>query len=328
MNKNIETKIVSKEVSKSFFERKFLKTKEVMRAVDKVNLWIKKRETLGLVGESGCGKTTLGRIIVGLIKPTEGKVFFDGYDLYNCSEMERKKIKTKIGAVFQNPFSSLDPRMTIIDIVAEPMDVNHLASGEERIQRVEDLLKKVGLNSSHLYRYPHEFSGGQRQRIAIARALSTNPEFLLFDEPTSSLDVFMQARILDLISKLQEELGLTYLFISHDLSVIRNISTRVAVMYLGKIVELAPNDEIFTFPAHPYTRCLLSAVPRIDPARKGTRIKLKGGVPELNQKFPGCRFSSRCPEKVDICKKVEPQFIEISPGHWVACHIIEKRRQV
>jgi oligopeptide/dipeptide ABC transporter ATP-binding protein len=300
------------------------KTVGHIKAVDGINLKVNKGETLGIVGESGCGKSTVGRTIIRLYEPTDGKVIFNGKDISHLSESElRKDVRKSIQMIFQDPFASLNPRKTLRSIIREPLDTHHIYRGKERDEHVENLLEKVGLNASFINRYPHEFSGGQRQRIGIARTLALNPDMIIADEAVSALDVSIQAQIINLMEDLQEEFGLTYLFISHDLSVVRHISDRVGVMYLGKMMELASKKELYAEPLHPYTQALLSAVPV--PRKKGVmkreRIILKGELPSPSNPPTGCVFHTRCPAAFDLCKQVNPDFKEVKSNHFVACHL-------
>ena len=293
-----------------------------VKAVDNVSFTIARGETLGLVGESGCGKTTTGRAILQLYKPTEGDVIFDGTRLNDLDNSSMRAMRRQMQIIFQDPYGSLNPRMTCGDIVGEPLIVHKLTSGKgEYRDRVDELLQTVGLNPYMADRYPHEFSGGQRQRIGIARALAVNPSFIVCDEPVSALDVSIQAQVINLLEDLQEQFGLTYLFIAHDLSVVRHISDRVAVMYLGHIVEVADRNELYDNPLHPYTRALLSAVPIPDPIVEAERerIILTGDVPSPMNPPPGCVFHTRCPVMIDECQDESPELREVSPGHWVAC---------
>ncbi len=296
-----------------------------IKAVDGLTFDIHRGETLGMVGESGCGKTTTGRAILQLYRPTGGHVLFRGIDLAMQDAEELRRARRHMQMIFQDPYSSLNPQMKIGEIIARPLRVHGVANGAvEEKQRVTELMEKVGLNPSFRERYPHEFSGGQRQRIGIARALATSPDFIVCDEPISALDVSIQAQIVNLLEQLRDELGLTYLFIAHDLSMVRYISTRVAVMYLGKMMELTSSAELYENPLHPYTKALLSAIPIPDPPleRLRHRILLEGDVPSPANPPPGCRFSSRCPLATDHCRRVEPEFREAGEGHWVACHLV------
>jgi oligopeptide transport system ATP-binding protein len=294
-----------------------------IRALDGVSFQVYKGETLGLVGESGCGKSTTARTILRRYKPTGGEAFFHGVNLFELKGEELRKMRREMQMIFQDPYASLNPRMTVGDIIGEPMRVHHILEGKERLERVQDLLRMVGLSPYFVNRYPHEFSGGQRQRIGIARALAANPTFIICDEPISALDVSIQAQVVNLLENLQQELGLTYMFIAHDLSMVRHISTRVAVMYLGKIVELTDRDALYNTPQHPYTRSLLSAVPIPDPKieRKRKRIILTGDVPSPANPPSGCRFHTRCWMAIDRCKEEDPEFREMGATHWVACHL-------
>ncbi len=295
-----------------------------VRAVDDVSFDVKPGETLGLVGESGCGKTTLGRCLLRLIEPTSGEIYFEGEDITKIKREALRKLRRNMQIVFQDPQSSLDPRMTVKDIVAEPLVIFHIASGDEIRRRVAELLQIVGLNPEHSNRFPHEFSGGQRQRIGIARALALNPKLVILDEPTSSLDVSVQAQILNLLKKLQHEMGLTYIFISHNLSVVRHMSDRIAVMYVGKFFETSPKTELFEKPLNPYTRALLAAIPVADPKLKRERIILSGDVPSSIFPPSGCRFHPRCPIAEPICSQSEPDLKEYIPSHSSACHFADR----
>jgi oligopeptide transport system ATP-binding protein len=294
-----------------------------VQAVDGLSFNVYKGETLGLVGESGCGKSTTGRAILQLYKPTAGAVRFDGRDLTKLDGGDMRKMRRHLQMIFQDPYASLNPRMTVGSIISEPMQIHNLVAKNKRNERVQELLQTVGLNPYFANRYPHEFSGGQRQRIGVARALAADPDFIVADEPVSALDVSIQAQIINLLEELQEQFGLTYLFIAHDLSVVRHISDRVAVMYLGKIVELADRNSIYDDPLHPYTKALLSAVPVPDPVieKKRERIILTGDVPSPINPPSGCHFHTRCPYAMDVCKQIEPKFVDQGSGHFVACHL-------
>lgn len=294
-----------------------------IKAVDGLTFDIYKGETLGLVGESGCGKSTTGRSILQLHRPTHGEVRFEDSNLVTMKAEQLRQMRRRMQMIFQDPYASLNPRMTVGSIVSEPLEVHNLAKGQALQDRVQELLEIVGLNPYFINRYPHEFSGGQRQRIGIARALALNPDFIVCDEPISALDVSIQAQIINLLEDLQSEFGLTYLFIAHDLSVVRHISDRIAVMYLGKLAELTNSDELYEDPKHPYTQALLSAVPIPDPAieEQRQRIILQGDVPSPANPPKGCNFSTRCPKVFDPCYEIEPEFKEVSSGHWVACHL-------
>lgn len=297
----------------------FLTPRAYVKAVDGVSFKIKAGETLGLVGESGCGKTTVGRSILRLTSATSGEVLFDGQDVLKANSRELKALRRNMQIIFQDPYSSLDPRLQVAESVGLPLYVHGLTNTRQRKEIVLEMLEKVGLEAYHLKHYPHEFSGGQLQRIGIARALTLRPRFIVCDEPVSALDVSIEAQILNLLSDLQDELGLTYLFIAHNLSVVKHFSDRVAVMYLGKIVELAERNEIYQDPLHPYTLALMSAIPIPDPKRKHKRVILTGDVPSPLNPPSGCRFHTRCPLAVDRCRHEEPEFREVSPEHWVAC---------
>jgi len=295
----------------------------VVKAVDDVSFTIYKGETLGMVGESGCGKTTCGRTAMGLYPKTGGEVRFDGLDVHALRGSEKMKFARRAQIIFQDPYASLDPRMTVADIIAEGIDIHHLAkSREERTERVYELLEMVGLNKEHANRFAHEFSGGQRQRVGIARAFAVNPEFIMCDEPISALDVSIQAQIVNLLVKLQREMGLTYLFIAHDLAMVKHISDRIAVMYLGTLVELTEAEHLYENPLHPYTQALLSAIPIPDPdvELKRERIKLEGDIPSPINPPAGCRFAGRCRCVCDRCRTEAPALREVEPGHFVACH--------
>jgi oligopeptide transport system ATP-binding protein len=304
----------------------FQKQVAAVHAVDVVSFNIRRGETLGLVGESGCGKSTTGRTILQLYRPTSGSVVFDGVDLVNLKGEELRKMRRKMQMIFQDPYASLNPRMTVGEIVGEPLAIHKVANNKEINERVEHLLELVGLNPAFANRYPHEFSGGQRQRIGVARALSLQPSFIICDEPISALDVSIQAQVVNLLEDLQNQFNLTYLFVAHDLSMVRHISNRVAVMYLGVIVELASRDEVYYHPLHPYTQALLSAVPIPDPVAdaKRRRTILQGDVPSPVNPPSGCRFRTRCPIAEPLCAETRPEFREIQPGHFVACHFAER----
>lgn len=297
--------------------------KSFVKAVDNVSFSIKRGETLGLVGESGCGKTTTGRTILKLYEPTAGQIIFNGEDITNFSEKKMVSLRKNMQMIFQDPYASLNPRMTVGDIIGEAIDIHGLYKGEERNQRIRYLLDKVGLNGSHINRYAHEFSGGQRQRIGIARALAVQPDFIVCDEPISALDVSIQAQVINMLEELQEEFGLTYLFIAHDLSMVKHISTHIGVMYLGKMVEKGPSDDVYLKPKHPYTQALLSAVPIPDPkvAKNNERIVLEGDIPSPIDPPPGCRFKGRCRYAKPICGEKDPELKEVEKGHFVACHL-------
>lgn len=320
----MEETIVKATNLKEYFPIKeglFSSKKDYVKAVDNVDIEIRKGETFGLVGESGCGKTTLGRVLIHLIPPTSGTLVFMGSDLTAITKSELRKLRPHMQIVFQDPSSSLNPRMTVKNIIGEPLKINKRFKGEALNTKILELLKTVGLDEQHMYRYPHEFSGGQKQRIGVARALALNPDFIVLDEPTSSLDVSVQAQILNLFKDLQEKFQLTYLFITHDLSVIKYISDRVAVMYAGKIVEYAPTKDLFWEQLHPYTTALLSAIPVADPRIKRKHMHLKGEVPSLISPPSGCRFHPRCPQAMPICSGTEPVLKEFHKDHFVACYL-------
>ncbi len=296
----------------------------ILKAVDNISFAIKEGETLGLVGESGCGKSTTGRTIIRLYEATGGEVIYNGNNVHKLNKAEKKDFTKKAQMIFQDPYASLDPRMTVGDIVGEGIDIHNLYTGKERTERIYNVLETVGLNKEHASRFPHEFSGGQRQRIGVARSLAIEPQFIVCDEPISALDVSIQAQVVNLLIKLQRDLGLTYLFIAHDLSMVKHISDRVGVMYLGTMVEMTSSVELYKNPLHPYTQALMSAIPIADPKieKSRKRILLEGDVPSPINPPPGCRFKARCRYAKDICSQEMPEFREVAPDHFVACHII------
>jgi oligopeptide transport system ATP-binding protein len=300
-----------------------------VKAVDDVSFDVYRGETLGLVGESGCGKTTTGRTVIRLYEPTDGHVYFEDVDLATLKGSQLRQMRRKMQMIFQDPYASLNPRMSVQGIVGEPLEVFRVAAGNERAERVAELLRLVGLNPALMNRYPHEFSGGQRQRIGLARSLALNPDLIICDEPISALDVSIQAQVVNLLEELQDKLGLTYVFIAHDLSMVRHISDRVAVMYLGKIVELTDRETLYRNPLHPYTQALLSAVPVPDPVieEERRRIILEGDLPSPANPPDGCNFNTRCPVAIDTCLELEPEFVEVEKGHFCACHLVQPFEQ-
>jgi len=317
MNKLIEVKNLRKwfQIGKGLSGKR-----EVLRAVDDISFFINRKEVLGLVGESGCGKTTCGKMLLRIIDPTSGSIFFDNKEITHLNKAEMQPFRRRMMIIYQDPYGSLDPRMRIGEAISEPLEVHNIGKPKEREERVIQLMEKVGLSADQINRYPHEFSGGQRQRIGIARALATNPEFIVADESVSALDVSIQAQIINLLKELQEEFGLTLLFVAHDLSVVKHISDRVAVMYLGKIVEMGEKKYLFCEPRHPYTQALLSAIPIPDPKQRKEQEIIMGDVPSPINPPKGCRFHTRCLEVMDVCKVEEPPLKEIKAGYFVACH--------
>ncbi len=322
-----EEKLLEIKNLKKYFPVKagvFRRTVGYVKAVDDISFFIKNGETLGLVGESGCGKSTTGRTILRLLEATSGEIWFEGRNLLDLNKREMRSMRKEMQIIFQDPYASLNPRMTVEGIVGEPLDIHNLVSNKkERREKVKQILKSVGLSEEHMKRYPHEFSGGQRQRIGVARALAVDPSLIISDEPVSALDVSIQAQVINLMQDLQAEYGLTYLFIAHDLSVVKHISDRIAVMYLGKIVELCEKRELFKNPMHPYTQSLLSAIPIADPTAKKDRIILEGDVPSPVDPPSGCRFHPRCPRAMDICSEKEPEFKDYGDEHFAACHLLD-----
>jgi oligopeptide transport system ATP-binding protein len=328
MTNEKEVLLSVKNLKKHFVVKKSMlgRPLKTVHAVDDISFDIYKGETFGLVGESGCGKSTTGRTIVRLYKPTDGDIEFEGNDIGHMKERELKPLRKKVQMIFQDPYASLNTRMTVTDIIGEGIDTHKLLSGQARQERIYNLLERVGLKREHASRYPHEFSGGQRQRIGIARALAINPDLIVCDEPISALDVSIQAQVVNMLDDLQKELGLTYLFIAHDLSMVRYISDRIGVMYLGKMMEIAETDPLYEEPLHPYTKALLSSIPLPDPEanKKNQRIILEGDVPSPINPKPGCRFAARCRYCEELCTKEDPELTEVKPGRFVACHFVEK----
>lgn len=307
-------------------KKHFTKHKKTVKAVDGVSFFIRKGETFGLVGESGCGKSTIGRTLIRLYKPTDGEIIYENKDIANLTDKQLLPYRKKIQMIFQDPYASLNARMTVKDIIGEPLDIHNLAKGKKREEIILDLLDRVGLNKDHASRYPHEFSGGQRQRIGIARALAVEPEFIICDEPISALDVSIQAQVVNMLDDLQKEMGLTYLFIAHDLSMVRYISDRIGVMYLGNLMEMSESEELYNSPLHPYTQALLSSIPVPDPntAKQSKRIILEGDVPTPIDPPSGCKFRTRCRYAKDACAESVPELKEIKKDHFVACHFVNE----
>lgn len=328
-NNNKSDKIIEVKNLKKFFTKNkglIKKNLEITKAVDDVSFYIKKGETLGLVGESGCGKSTTGRTILRLYEPTAGEILYNGVNIAKLDREQMMPYRKKMQMIFQDPYASLNARMTVADIIGEPMDIHNLAQGKERQEKIYELLDTVGLNKDHAARYPHEFSGGQRQRIGIARSLAVDPEFIICDEPISALDVSIQAQVVNMLEDLQEQRGLTYLFIAHDLSMVKHISDRVGVMYLGSLVEVATSKELYSNPVHPYTQALLSSIPIPDPdiADASQRIVLEGDVPSPVNPPSGCKFRTRCKYAMEICSQVDPKMKDIGGEHFAACHLLDK----
>ena len=324
MSNNNEILLEVKNLKKHFPIKKgfFGNAKVAVKAVDDISFYIRKGETFGLVGESGCGKSTTGRTLIRLYHPTAGEIIFDGVDIANLKESELMSYRKRIQMIFQDPYASLNTRMTVADIIGEPLDIHGLAKGEARQQKIFSLLETVGLSKDHASRYPHEFSGGQRQRIGIARALAVDPDFIICDEPISALDVSIQAQVVNMLEDLQKKRGLTYLFIAHDLSMVKYISDRIGVMYLGKMAEIATSDHLYAEPLHPYAQALLSAIPIPDPEimRNSNRIIIEGDVPSPINPPSGCTFRTRCPYAKELCSEEIPELMEVKDDHWVACH--------